>query len=106
VGVFLPLSVPLPLRLIPESLGAGGCAGFRPAAGRFAGGAGGVGLPRTPLAPFVFAAGGGGGGVGRIVGGAGAGGGATSSRYAEGAQPSPVAVLTSHQPERSVRILN
>lgn len=93
--MFLPLSVPLPLRLIPESLGAGGGAGFRPAAGRFAGGAGGVGLPRTPLEPFVFAAGGGGGGVGRIVGG---GGGASSSRYAEGAQPSPTGVLTSHHP--------
>jgi hypothetical protein len=81
---------------MPESLGAGGGAGLRPAAGRLAGGAGGVGLPRTPFAPFVFAAGGGGGGVGRMVGGGG--GGATSSRYAEGAQPSPAGVLTSHQP--------
>jgi hypothetical protein len=81
---------------MPESRGAGGGAGFRPAAGRFTGGAGGVGLPRTPLVPFVFAAGGGGGGIGRTVGGGG--GGAASSRYADGAQPSPAAVLTSHQP--------
>ena len=46
VGVLRPLSVPLTLK--PESRGAGGGAGLRPpAAGRFAGGAGGVGLART-----------------------------------------------------------
>jgi hypothetical protein len=84
---------------MPESRGAGGGAGLRPAAGRFAGGAGGVGLERTPLAPFAFAAGGGGGGVGRITGATGGGGGGASSlRYAEGAQPCPVAVFASHHP--------
>jgi hypothetical protein len=72
--VLRPLSVPLPdppFKLIPESLGARAGAGFLPpAAGRFAGGAGGVGLART-VEPFT-AAGGGGGGVGRMTG-AGAG---------------------------------
>jgi len=74
VGVLRPLSVPLPLApfvaipmLFPESRGAGGGAGLRPAAGLLAGGAGGVGFPRT-ADPFVFvAAGGGGGGVGRTT---------------------------------------
>jgi hypothetical protein len=65
VGVLRPLSVPLPppLRLIPESLGAAGAAGFLPATGRFAGGAGGVGFARAadPFTPFGLAAGGGGG---------------------------------------------
>ena len=87
--------------LIPESRGAGGGAGFRPAAGRFAGGAGGVGFPRMadPLEPLVFAgAGGGGGGVGRTTGAAGGGGGASSLRYADGAQPWPAGVLASHHP--------
>ena len=85
VGVLRPLSVPLPLApfmLIPESRGAGG-AGLRPAAGLFAGGAGGVGLERMadPLAPLAFdEAGGGGGGVGLITGAAGGGGGASSWR--------------------------
>jgi hypothetical protein len=77
--VLRPLSVPLPdppFKLIPESRGARAGAGFLPpAAGRFAGGAGGVGLART-VEPFTVvdftAAGGGGGGVGRITG-AGAG---------------------------------
>ena len=69
VGVLRPLSVPLPVpldatpMLFPESRGAGGGAGLRPAAGLFAGGAGGVGFPRA-IDPFVFATGGGGGGVG------------------------------------------
>lgn len=84
VGVLRPLSVPLPLvlRLIPESRGAGGGAGLRPAAGRFAGGAGGVGFARTaaPLVPFALATGGGGGGVDRATGAAGGGGGASSLR--------------------------
>ncbi len=83
----MPLPVP-PFKLIPESLGARGGAGFRPvAAGRLAGGAGGAGFARTVelLAPFAFtAAGGGGGGVGRITG-AGAGAGISSLRYADGA---------------------
>ena len=51
---------------MPESLGAGGGAGFLPAAaaGRFPGGAGGVGLLRVaPLTPFAFT--GAGGGAGR-----------------------------------------
>jgi len=102
--VLRPLSVPLPLApfiLIPESRGAGGGAGLRPAAGRFAGGAGGVGLERMadPLAPLAFAgAGGGGGGVGLMTGAAGGGGGASSFRYADGAQPWPVGVLASHHP--------
>lgn len=78
-----PLLLPLPLLeiLIPESRGAGGGAGFLPATGRLAGGAGGVGLERTaaPFAPFIFGAPGGGGGVGREAIGGG-GGGATSSR--------------------------
>ena len=83
-GVFRPLSPPLPLLfiLIAESLGAGGGAGFLPAAGRFAGGAGGVGLPRIPLVPLVLAAGGG-GGMGREAtggGGGGRGAGASSLR--------------------------
>jgi hypothetical protein len=104
VGVLRPLSVPLPLApfmLIPESRGAGGGAGLRPPAGRFAGGAGGVGLNRMadPLAPLAFAgAGGGGGGVGLMTGAAGGGGGASSFRYADGAQPWPVGVLASHHP--------
>lgn len=80
VGVLRPLLLPLPLFeiLIPESRGAGGGAGFRPATGRFAGGAGGVGLDRiaAPLVPFTFGCPGGGGGVGRVV----TGGGVTSSR--------------------------
>jgi hypothetical protein len=56
VGVLRPLFSPLPLLciLIPESLGAGGGAGLRPAAaGLFAGGAGGVGFPLTPAEPFT-----------------------------------------------------
>ena len=78
-----PLSVPLPLApfmLIPESRGAGGGAGLRPAAGLFAGGAGGVGLDRIaePLVSLALAAGGGGGGVGLMTGAAGGGGGASS----------------------------
>ena len=88
--------------LIPESLGAGGGAGLRPAAGRFAGGAGGVGFPRPadPFAPLArVATGGGGGGVGRTTATGGGGGGASSFRYAEGAQPCPVDVLASHHPE-------
>lgn len=82
VGVFLPLSVPLPpFKLRPESRGAGTGAGFRPAAaGRLAGGAGGAGFPRAAV-PFV----GGAGGPGRTTGGGG--GGACSARYADGAQP-------------------
>lgn len=75
VGVFRPLSVPLPeppFKLIPESLGARAGPGFLPpAVGRLAGGAGGVGFARTvePLTAVDFtAAGGGGGGVGRITG--------------------------------------
>jgi hypothetical protein len=85
--------------LIPESRGAGGGAGLRPAAGLFAGGAGGVGLERAaaaPLTPLTFGAtGGGGGGVGLTMGAAG---GASSFRYAEGAQPWPAEVLASHHP--------
>ena len=81
--MFRPLSVPLPplpFRDIPESRGAGGGAGLRPAVGRLEGGAGGMGLERPPMAPLAFAAaGGGGGGVGRITGAAG-GGGASSLR--------------------------
>lgn len=97
VGVLRPLSPPLPLApiLIPESLGAEGGAGFLPAAtGRFAGGAGGLGLAlaraAAPLTPLGFAgAAGGGGGTCRTTGG-----GASSWRYAEGAQPSvPLGVL-------------
>lgn len=104
VGVLRPLFSPLPLpfMLIPESRGAGGGAGLRPAAaGLFAGGAGGVGLPLTaePFAPLgLETPGGGGGGVGRMTGAGGGGGGASSLRYAEGAQPWPVAVLASHHP--------
>jgi hypothetical protein len=111
VGVLRPLFSPLPplpFMLIPESRGAGGGAGLRPAAGLFAGGAGGVGLPRTaaPFAPFgLEAPGGGGGGVGRMTGAAGGGGGASSFRYAEGAQPWPVAVLASHHPKIFVRFV-
>lgn len=66
-GFDAPLSEPLPFKLIPESL-ACRAAGFLPAAGLFAGGAGGVGFAR----PFVD----GGGGGAR---GAGAGAGACSS---------------------------
>lgn len=100
VGVLRPLSVPLPALpfiLKPESRGAGGGAGFRPAAGLFAGGAGGAGLARAadPFAPFARgAAAGGGGGVGLMTGA----GGASSLRYAAGAQPSPVVVFANHQP--------
>lgn len=67
VGVLLRLvSDPLaPLRLMPESRGCSS-AGLRPAAGRFAGGAGGLALP----------AGGGGGARGA---GAGAGGACSST---------------------------
>lgn len=91
VGVFRPLSVPLPeppFKLIPESRGASTGVGFLPpAAGRLAGGAGGVGFVRT-VDPFIAtdftAAGGGGGGVGRITG---AGAWISSLRYAEGVQP-------------------
>lgn len=89
VGVLRPLSV-VPLTLIAESRGAGGGAGLRPpAAGRFAGGAGGVGLALTTGPwPLDFAAGGGGGAIGRAAGAAGGGGGGASSfRYADGAQP-------------------
>jgi hypothetical protein len=102
--VLRPLSVPLPpllFMLMPESRGAGGGAGLRPAAvGRFAGGAGGLGLPPTaaPLVPLALATGGGGGGVGRTTGAAGGGGGASSLRYADGAQPCPASVLANHQP--------
>lgn len=80
--MFRPLSVPLPLEN-PESRGAGGGAGLRPdATGRFAGGAGGVGLERiaAPFTPFVFAEAGGGGGACRTTGAAGGGGGACSWR--------------------------
>jgi len=103
LGVLRPLSVPLLAILVPESRGAGGSAGLRPpAAGRFAGGAGGWGLARTTGAvPFAFA-GGGGGGVGRKAGAAGGGGGASSLRYAEGAQPFlPEEFLANHQPKTS-----
>lgn len=73
--MFRPLSVPLPPLpiLAPESLG--GAAGFLPAAGLFAGGAGGVGLP---LAAEPFALLGGGGGMGRATTGGGGGGGVSS----------------------------
>jgi hypothetical protein len=111
VGVLRPLSVPLPALpfiLKPESRGAGGGAGFRPpAAGRLAGGAGGAGFARAadPLAPFApFTLGGavgGGGGPGLITGA----GGASSLRYAEGAQPWPVAVFASHHPDIHVLAL-
>lgn len=66
--------------LMPESRGAGGGAGLRPpAAGRFAGGAGGVGFERIaePLEPYALDAfAGGGGGVGLMTG---AGGGTYTS---------------------------
>jgi hypothetical protein len=73
VGVLLRLpSEPFaPFKLIPESR----CcrtAGFRPAAGRFPGGCGGVGFDRIVAVPFCD----GGGGGNR---GAGAGAGACSS---------------------------
>jgi hypothetical protein len=94
--------------LMPESRGAGGGAGLRPAAaGLFAGGVGGVGLARTaePFAPLgLDAPGGGGGGVGRMTGATDGGGGASSLRYAEGAQPWPVAVLASHHPRYSLAL--
>lgn len=81
LGVLRPLSDEFEFTLMPESRGAGGASAcLRPlAAGRFAGGAGGVGLARTTgPCPFVFAAaGGGGGGIGRRAG-AGGGGGASS----------------------------
>ena len=85
VGVLRPLfsALPLPFMLIPESRGAGGGAGLRPATGLFAGGAGGVAFPRTaePFAPLGREApgGGGGGGVGRMTGATGGGGGGASS---------------------------
>jgi hypothetical protein len=62
--------------------------GLRPA-GRFAGGAGGVGFAlAAPLAPGVgLAAAGAGGGGGRAATGGGGGACLTSSRYAAGAQP-------------------
>lgn len=73
--------------LNPESRGASGGAGatFRPAAaGRLAGGAGGVGLARTAdaLIPLGFeaVATGGAGGIGRVGGGGGATGCSTFSR--------------------------
>jgi hypothetical protein len=99
-GLLVPLPLPLEVTLIPESLGAGGGAGFFPM-GRLAGGAGGPFLPATPLvrgAPLVI-------GLGTTRGAAGGGGGGatcltSSFRYAEGAQPC-VAVpgfLASHQP--------
>ena len=60
-----------------------------PGVGRFDGGAGGVGLPRTavPLVPFARGAAGGGGGVGRTTATGGGGGGASSFTYAEGHHP-------------------
>jgi len=72
-GVSVPLT---PLFEYPLSRGAGGGAGFFPA-GRFAGGAGGVGLPRTPpfRAPLLnaplAAAGAAGVGLGATGGGGG-----------------------------------
>ena len=101
------------LRLTPLSLaGVGGGKGFLPpaeaATGRFEGGAGGVGLPFAGLgaraAPFPFpltasearggAVGGGGGGGARSATMA------SSSTYAEGAQPwaAVAGFLHSHQP--------
>jgi hypothetical protein len=78
LGVLLPLpSLPSLVRLMPESLNAAEAAGFLPAAGRLAGGVGGVGFAlATPLIPFVAGSGartvlaaagadGGGGGTGR-----------------------------------------
>lgn len=103
VGVFLPLSVPLPLgaplfRLIPESLGAGGGAGFF-----LAGGAGGAGLARAVGAPFVLGVPlvrGADGAAGRsgAAGGVDGSSSSTYSMYADGAQPSAVPTFTSHQP--------
>lgn len=90
VGVLLLLPSD-PFKLIPLSR-AGSCgagAGFRPAAGRFAGGVG-FGLPPAPLAA---AAGGGGGGRGAATGAE-----TCSSTYAAGTQAEPVGVLASHQP--------
>jgi hypothetical protein len=84
---------------MPESRGAGGGGLRPPAAGLFAGGAGGIGLarPAEPFAPLAFGAvGGGGGGVGLMTGAAG---GASSLRYADGAQPWPEEFLASHQPK-------
>jgi hypothetical protein len=98
-----PLSRALSVLLAPEpeyplSLVAGAGTGFFPA-GRFVGGAGGVGLPRVPLplTPLTAV------GAGRAAtgGGGGGGGAATSSMYAEGTQPE--AELSgrraSHQPD-------
>jgi hypothetical protein len=78
VGVLLLLlSEPLaPLRLMPESRGCGS-AGLRPAAGRFAGGAGGAG--------FGLLAGGGGGAR-------------SSSTYAAGTQAWPLSLFANHHP--------
>lgn len=82
---------------MPESRGwVGSGAGFLPAAGRFAGGCGGVGLLRAAFAvPFEL-----GGGGGALGAGAGAGGGADacSSTYAAGTHACPPTCLASHQP--------
>jgi hypothetical protein len=101
------------LRLTPLSLaGVGGGRGFLPpaeaATGRFDGGAGGVGLPfaglgaRAAPLPFPLTASEARGGA---VGGGGGGGArsatmASSSTYAEGAQPwaAVAGFLHSHQP--------
>lgn len=101
-GVTEPLPVGVPPFEYPLSLGVLGAAGLR-AAGRFAGGAGGVGLALTAGAPFAFAAAGAGGGGGlEAAGGAGGGGGGarTSSRYAAGVQPDadPSILFPSHHP--------
>jgi hypothetical protein len=81
VGVLLRLlSEPFAFRLMPESRGCGAGAGFLPAAGRFTGGCGGVGLARA--APFC--AGGGGGARGAAAGAGGGAGAAISSTYAAG----------------------
>ena len=97
------------LMLTALSLGAGGGAGFLPAMGRLAGGAGGVGL--APLTagrgtePFVdtpFDRGGGSGTDRVVTGGGGGGGGAAASsfRYADGAHPfaEPSSFWANHQP--------
>lgn len=96
----MPLpSLPLPPPFeYPLSLGAGVGKGFFPA-GRFAGGAGGVGFPFAAV-PFDWGrtAAGLGGGGGRACTGGGAD--LTSSRYAVGAQPAAEwsCRLASHQP--------
>lgn len=80
---------PLAFRLIPESRGCGGAAGFFPAVGRFAGGCGGVGLFRAAVAVAVpFWLGGGGGARGARAG-AGGGAAACSSTYAAGTHACP-----------------